>query len=177
MVTQPVHISIIHGSILEVDCMVIVNAANSLGLMGGGVAGVIKRFAGAEVEAEATRQAPIPVGRAVLTSGGQTTFQGIIHAPTMSEPAMRIPPDNVALATKAALYLADDRGFVSMALPGMGTGVGEVSPVEAAAHMLDMIQSFQPKHLQSVVLVDVDKAMVEAWSNYLLSSRHRVSSK
>ena len=165
-----------HGSILEVDCMVIVNAANSLGSMGGGVAGVIRRHAGMEVEEEAIRQAPIPVGQAVLTSGGHTAFRGIIHAPTMSQPAIRIPPHNVALATQAALCLADERGFISMAIPGMGTGVGGVSPVQAASYMLDMIQSFQPEHLQSVVLVDVDKIMVEAWTNHLLLSDQNSSS-
>lgn len=176
MVKNKIHISINHGSILDVDCAVIVNAANSHGTMGGGVAGVIKMVAGTEVEEEARKQAPIAVGQAVLTSGGQTAFQGIIHAPTMSQPARRIPASNVVLATKAALLLADDRGFISMALPGMGTGVGGVSFVEAAAHMIEVVQSFQPKHLQSVVLVDVDCAMIEAWSNCLMSSRHRSTS-
>ncbi|MGH7233164.1 MAG: macro domain-containing protein, partial [Nitrospiraceae bacterium] len=74
-------ITVVHGSILDVDVDVIVNAANSLGIMGGGVAGVIKRAAGHEVDEEARRQAPIPVGRAIMTSGGKTHFKGIIHAP------------------------------------------------------------------------------------------------
>ena len=38
------HITIVQGSILEVEAQVIVNAANSLGIMGGGVAGVIRSF-------------------------------------------------------------------------------------------------------------------------------------
>ncbi len=96
MARDKLKISVVHGSLLEVDAQVIVNAANSYGLMGGGVAGVIRRAAGSQVEDEARRQAPIPVGQAVLTSGGRTKFQGIIHAPTMPEPAMRIPAENVA---------------------------------------------------------------------------------
>ena len=99
-------ITVVHGSILEVDAQAIVNAANSLGIMGGGVAGVIKRAAGAEVEEEAWKLAPIPVGSAALTSGGKTKFTGIIHAPTMPRPAMKIDPQNVAKATKAALTLS-----------------------------------------------------------------------
>jgi O-acetyl-ADP-ribose deacetylase (regulator of RNase III) len=62
---------------------VIVNAANSLGFMGGGVAAVIKRAAGHVVEDEARRQGPTPVGSAVVTSAGATRFKAIIHAPTM----------------------------------------------------------------------------------------------
>ncbi|WP_457600109.1 macro domain-containing protein, partial [Hydrogenivirga sp.] len=54
------------GSLLEVDTDVIVNPANSYGYMGGGVAGVIRRFGGEEIEREAVEKAPIPVGKAVL---------------------------------------------------------------------------------------------------------------
>src|SRR5438445_6450875 len=75
-------VRLVQGSILEVDVQAIVNAANSRGIMGGGVAAVIKRAAGPEVDEEAQRQAPIPVGSAVLTSGGRTRYQAIIHAPT-----------------------------------------------------------------------------------------------
>jgi O-acetyl-ADP-ribose deacetylase (regulator of RNase III) len=156
-------ITIVQGSILDTDVQVIVNAANSLGLMGGGVAGAIKQAAGAEVEREAARQAPIRVGKAVLTSGGKTKFKAIIHAPTMAEPGQRIPVQNVAFATKAALTLADEKGFESIAIPGMGTGVGGVSHGDAGRVMLDIVQAFQPRKLKAVVLIDVDPQMVAAW--------------
>jgi O-acetyl-ADP-ribose deacetylase (regulator of RNase III) len=168
-VSGPLQISVIHGSILDTDADVIVNAANSLGIMGGGVAGVIKRAAGQEVEDEARRQAPIAVGTAVLTSGGTTKFKGIIHAPTMPRPAMRISASNVALATKAALTLADEPRFESIALPGMGTGVSGVSQVDAAVAMLREIKSYSPRFLKSVILVDVDDAMVAAWKQELMA--------
>ncbi|HEX2055529.1 MAG TPA: macro domain-containing protein [Nitrospiraceae bacterium] len=156
-------VQVIHGSILNVDADVIVNAANSLGIMGGGVAGVIKRAAGQEVEDEARRYAPIAVGQAVLTSGGLTRFKGIIHAPTMPRPAMRIAATNVGLATAAAMALADEHEFTSIALPGMGTGVGGVSHRDAAAMMMREIERYSPRCLKSVILVDVDDAMVTAW--------------
>jgi len=165
--TQCLNITVVEGSILEVDAQVIVNAANSLGIMGGGVAGVIRRAAGAQVEAEARRQAPIPVGRAVMTSGGNTAFRGIIHAPTMPQPAMRIPEENVALATRAALTLADGRKLESIALPGMGTGVGGVAHANAASRMVTEVRAFLPTNLRTVFLVDVDPAMVAAWREAL----------
>ena len=160
-------ITCVQGSLLDVEAQAIVNAANSHGLMGGGVAGIIRRAAGSHVEDEARRQAPIPVGHAVLTSGGRTRFEGIIHAPTMPEPAMRIPVQNVRLATRAALRLADEQGFVSLAIPGMGTGVGRVAPEEAAKGMVEEIRQFHPQSLQSVILVDIDPVMVRAWQSAL----------
>lgn len=160
---ESLQITIVQGSILEVDAQAIVNAANSLGIMGGGVAGMIRRVAGAEVEEEARRLAPIPVGQAVLTSGGKTKFTGIIHSPTMPRPAMRIPAENVALATKAALALADEKGFGSIAIPGMGTGVGGIAHTDAAARMIAELKAYRAHVLRSVILVDVDPAMVESW--------------
>ncbi len=162
-----IDITCVQGSLLDVEAQVIVNAANSHGLMGGGVAGIIRRSAGSIVEDEARRQAPIPVGRAVLTSGGRTRFAAIIHAPTMPEPSMRIPVENVRLATRAALRLANEQGFVSIAIPGMGTGVGSVAPEEAAQGMVEEIREFQPQSLRSVTLVDVDPVMVRAWQAVL----------
>lgn len=170
-------ITVMQGNILEVDAQAIVNAANSLGIMGGGVAGVIKRAAGAEVEEEARRLAPIPVGHAILTSGGKTRFTGIIHAPTMPRPAMKIDSQNVALATQAALTLADEQGIASLAIPGMGTGVGGVAHIEAAAVMVQAIRAFRPKSLQSVILVDVDVAMVKAWKAVTSNQSSAVSQK
>jgi O-acetyl-ADP-ribose deacetylase len=160
---EGLRITVIHGSIVAADVEVIVNAANSLGVMGGGVAGVIKREAGQEVEDDARRQGPTPVGRAVLTSAGATKFKAIIHAPTMPVPGMRIPSANVGRATKAALSLADERGFDSMAIPGMGTGVGGVAPADAAREMIRAIKNFSADRLRAVVLIDVDPSMVDAW--------------
>ncbi len=156
--------------LLDVNADVIVNAANSHGIMGGGVAGAIKRAAGVGVEQEAMAQAPIPIGQAVLTSGGRTTFKGIIHAPTMPEPGMRIPAENVAQATKAALALADARGFASLAIPGMGTGVGGVDPADTARQMVRTIRAFGAHSLQQVMLVDIDPAMIAAWRNELVQA-------
>ena len=162
------HIHVIHGSVLQVDVEVIVNAANSHGLMGGGVAGVIRRAAGSQVEDEARQLAPISVGQAVLTSAGKTLFQGIIHAPTMPEPAMRIPVANVALATRAALTVADKHQFSSVGIPGMGTGVGGVSVIDAGNAMIWEIRQFQPTFLKTVVLVDIDVRMVDAWRKHFV---------
>jgi len=164
-------ITVLQGSILDVDAQVIVNAANGLGLMGGGVAGVIKRAAGADVEREAVKEAPIRVGKAVLTSGGKTKYKGIIHAPTMPEPGMRIPVRNVALATTAALTLADQNTFESVAVPGMGTGVGGVAHADAARAMVAAVRAFSPRALKSVIFVDVDHEMVAAWRGCLADSK------
>lgn len=156
-------IKVLKDSILNVEADAIVNAANSLGYMGGGVAGVIKRAAGQEPEKEAVHKGPTPIGKACLTTAGKLNFKGIINAPTMEQPAMRIPSENVCEATKGALEMADREGYKTIAIPGMGTGVGGVSCEEAAKKMVDAIQGFEGKSLEKVILVDIDEEMVGAW--------------
>ncbi|MEK6599281.1 MAG: macro domain-containing protein [Deltaproteobacteria bacterium] len=152
------------GSLLEAEADAIVNAANSLGLMGGGVAMVIKKAAGDVVEEEAKKLSPIPVGRAVLTTAGNLKFKGIIHAPTMEIPGIRIPLVSVGKATKAALKLADESGFSVVAFPGMGTGIGGVKKEAAADAMLETIQDFKAQQLKKIVLMDVDSEIVQEWN-------------
>ena len=102
--------------------------------MGGGVAGAIKRAGGSEIE-EAIQRAPISVGEAVATTAGRLRARYVIHAPTMSQPAMSTDTMNVEKATTAALGVAKQLGLSSAAIPGMGTGVGGV-PVEDAARLI-----------------------------------------
>ncbi len=159
------------GSLLEVDAEVIVNPANSQGYMGGGVAGIIRKFGGEEIEREAIEKAPIPVGRAVLTGAGELPFKGVIHAPTMEKPAMRTTEEKVRNATRASLELADRQGFKSIAMPGMGTGVGRLPKDVSARAMLEEILSFKPTCIERVLLVDLDEEMVKEWEKALKELR------
>jgi O-acetyl-ADP-ribose deacetylase (regulator of RNase III) len=160
-------IQVVRGSLLEAEAEVIVNPANSRGLMGGGVAGAIRRFGGEEIEREAVSKAPIPVGEAVFTTAGRLKFRGVIHAPTMEEPAMRTTEEKVRKAVRAALKVADEMCFKVIAFPGMGTGVGRVPRDVAARAMVEEITSFRARCLEKVILVDLEEEMVKEWEKAL----------
>ncbi|MFN4133184.1 MAG: macro domain-containing protein [Candidatus Hadarchaeales archaeon] len=153
------------GDLTKVEADAICNPANSLLVMGGGAAGAIKRAAGEEVEKEAVKHAPLPVGKAVATSGGKLRAKWIIHAPTMERPAMATTPEKVQRATVAALRCAEELNISSIAIPGMGTGVGGVPPEMAARAMVKALRETLPKlkNLKKVILCDIDGRMVEAW--------------
>lgn len=160
-------IIVLEGNLLDVDVDLIVNPANSLGHMGGGVAGLIKKYGGKDIEKEAMLKAPIPVGSAVLTTAGKLKFKGVIHAPTMEEPSMETTEQKVRMAVLAALELADNMGFKSIGMPGMGTGVGRLPKKTAARAMIEEIKAFIPLNLEKVVLVDIDRELVEEWKSLL----------
>lgn len=158
-------IEVIKGDITRVNYEAIVNPANSYLVMGGGVAGAIKRAGGKEIENEARRFAPIPVGEAVITGAGKLLAKYVIHAPTMERPAMRTTLEKVRLATRAALKKAEERGIKEIAFPGMGTGVGGVSPYDAAIVMVKEITDFlsHSKSITKAGLVAYDDVLYDAF--------------
>ena len=156
-------IDILKGDITKAKAAAIVNAANSGGAMGGGVALAIRRAGGGDIEREAIAQAPIPVGMAVATTAGHLPYRYVVHAPTMRRPRQRIPAENVGEATRAAIECADGLGCESLAIPGLGTRTGKVNYTVAAREMLEVIARLRPTTLRHIVLIDVDKRMVDAW--------------
>jgi O-acetyl-ADP-ribose deacetylase (regulator of RNase III) len=57
-------IEVYRGDITQLELGALVNAANNHLWMGGGVAGALKRAGGFEIEAEAIKKGPVPVGEA-----------------------------------------------------------------------------------------------------------------
>jgi len=154
------------GDLTQISCGAIVNPANSFGYMGGGVAGAIKRIGGIEIEKEAVSKAPIPVGTAVETTAGNLPCKYVIHAPTMKQPAMRIDKENVKLATKAALELGVELNLKSIAIPGMGTGVGRVPVEDAAKAIAGIAKEFENK-FERIILIDRNEKMVNFLKTYI----------
>ncbi len=134
-------IIVVNADITKLKVDAIVNPANSMMMMGGGVAGAIKRAGGQEIEDEAVRHAPVPVGDAVHTGAGRLPARYVIHAPTMEQPAMRINLDKAAQATVAALVKALDLGVKSIAIPAMGAGVGGLDPEDVFKVMAEIVNA------------------------------------
>jgi len=141
--------------ITEMAVDAVVNPANSLGIMGGGVAGALSRRGGPTIQREAMSLAPIAVGAAVVTNGGQLWAKYVIHAPTMEEPGTKVGVENVRRATRAALLAAARHGFEVIAIPGMGTGLGGVDPSDAARAMVDELRAHRQPKPATVYLVDL----------------------
>lgn len=154
------------GDLTKIVCDAIVNPANSYGFMGGGVAGAIRSVGGIKIEREAVSKAPIPVGKAVVTTGGNLPCKFVIHAPTMEKPAMRINVENVRMATRAAFEICKKHGIKTIAIPGMGTGVGGVPAKQAAEVMVKLAREFENK-FEKIILIGRNDEMFDAFKEYL----------
>ncbi|MGC9012539.1 macro domain-containing protein [Thermogladius sp.] len=136
-----VTIQVVSGDITEFEGDAIVNPANTLMIMGGGVALAIKRRGGAEIEEEARRHAPVPIGEAVATGAGRLRVRYVIHAPTVERPGGPSSAENVYRAASAVARLVKELGLSRVALPLMGAGVGGLSPEESVESMLRALLS------------------------------------
>ena len=119
------------------------------------------------IEEEARASAPIAVGAAVITTGGELFVKAVIHAPTMEEPGMKIGVENVRRATRAALLAASRSSHETIAFPGLGTGVGGVPYDEAARAMVDELRAHKQPQPSIVYLIATNDDMLFAFEDAL----------
>lgn len=129
----------------EYDCMV--SAANSFGLMDGGVDAAIIHFFGAKLERKVQRRiieewrGEQPVGTSMIVETGHEKHPYIAHTPTMRIPLDITHTDNVYNAMWAMLVAVDrhnakhEQKIEIIACPGLGTATGRMPPFEAARQM------------------------------------------
>ena len=115
----------------------IVNAANSSLMGGGGVDGAIHRAGGPAILEECRRireqRGPLPPGEAVLTGGGRLRARHVIHTvgPIWRGGASG-EPETLARCYASSLALAAAHALHSVAFPSISTGAFGY-PVERAA--------------------------------------------
>jgi O-acetyl-ADP-ribose deacetylase len=126
-------VEVVEGDITKLKLDAITNAANTDLRHGGGVAGAISRAGGPSIQAESDGLAPIELGAAVATGGGDLPARWVIHAATMHLGGPT-SAEAIRAATASALRVADELGARSLALVAFGTGVGGF-PLDDAARI------------------------------------------
>jgi len=185
-------IKIIQGDITTLKVDAIVNAANNKLVMGGGVAGAIKKKGGKIIEDEATKLGPIKIGEAIFTQGGALAAKYVIHAATMGMDFSRhankiaggIPPasiggwagktDEIKIreSCKNALRVAKDLKIKSIAFPALGCGVGGF-PFLAAAKIMSQevfrhLREDEPT-LKEIIFCLYDKEAFDVFNKGVIS--------
>jgi len=136
-----VKIEVYQGDITQLELDALVNAANNRLWMGGGVAGALKRVGGKEIEDEAVKKGPIPVGEAVVTGAGKLKARYIIHAAVMGQD-LKTDAEKIRQATRNSLLRGDELGIKSLVFPALGTGVGGFPLDECARIMISEVRQY-----------------------------------
>ena len=115
-------IRLVQGDITELATDVIVNAANAQLIMGGGVAGAIRRKGGPAIQEECNNIGGTFVGGAEITTGGNLKAKHVIHAvgPRMGEGN---EDEKLKNATLNSLKLMDKHELKTIAFPAISTGI------------------------------------------------------
>jgi O-acetyl-ADP-ribose deacetylase (regulator of RNase III) len=140
-------VEVVEGNLLDLACDAIVSPANSFGDMSGGIDKAIDDFHHGEAQRRITAAiaeqffGELPVGAAVVIELPARRFPFVVAAPTMRVPESVADSINAYLAMRALLVAVlrhnatGGRPIRSVAIPGLGTGVGGMPAVEAAAQM------------------------------------------
>lgn len=154
------------GNIIEQKVEAIVNAANGIGILGAGVAGAIKRAAGDQIQREAQDICeklgkPVLAGECYKTSAGNLINNGIrniYHAVTMALPGSATSIEVVVLSLRNCLLRATEDGVSSIAIPGLGTGIGRLDKKEVATAMAKIAVEFENK--LDIIFVDLNEEFI-----------------
>src|SRR5437899_3812361 len=138
-------VRVIVGDITKQDVDVIVNAANSSLLGGGGVDGAIHRAGGPAILEECRKirdtRGPLPAGEAVITGAGRLPCRYVIHTvgPVWQD-GRSGEPETLARCYRNSLALAAEQGLKSLAFPSISTGAYGYPVAEAAAVALGSVR-------------------------------------
>lgn len=142
------------GDLTTLDVDAVVNAANGIGPMGGGVAYAIKKVGGHEIEQEAIKrcqeEGPFKPGQVYVTTGG-SRWKYVIHAVTMMYPAEPADYDSAGEALAKAIKKAVELGMETLAVPALGMGVGGLEPKQLAQTYAKVLSSLKAEPINLVV--------------------------
>jgi O-acetyl-ADP-ribose deacetylase (regulator of RNase III) len=153
---------VVRGNLLDEPVDAIVNAANGHLAHGGGVAGIISRAAGPQLQAESDRlvreRGPFKTGTAVVTTAGKLPFKGVIHAigPRQGEGDEEA---RLVQALLSAFERARERAWESVSFPAVSSGIFAV-PLEVCARAY--VKAARASPLPNVRLCLRDQPVIDA---------------
>lgn len=161
-------LELVEADITEMQTDAIVNAANAQLILGGGVAGAIRRKGGPVIQEECHKIGSTFVGGAVITTGGDLKAQYVIHAvgPRMGEGQ---EDEKLKNATLNPLRLADENNLKSISFPAISTGIFGFDIRRCAEIMLQTVIDYlkDESGLERVVFCLFGKVNYEVFENQL----------
>ena len=152
-------IEAVRGDLTTEHVDVIVNAANSGLLGGGGVDGAIHRAAGPILLAECRRLRAtthpdgLPVGHAVATGAGDLPARWVVHTVGPNRRAGQTDPGDLAACFTSSLDVARELGARSIAFPAVSAGVYGWAGEEVARVATTAVRGWVAAHPDAFDLV------------------------
>jgi O-acetyl-ADP-ribose deacetylase (regulator of RNase III) len=175
LVIDQTKMSLIQGDITKQETDAIVNAANPSLMGGGGVDGAIHRVGGKAIleacKEIVKRQGGLPMGKAVITTGGNLKVKYVIH--TVGPIWHGGRKNEAKLLTSAyqeSLKLASEHNLASISFPSISTGAYGYPVEDASEVAINAVRSFikaESTSLKAVIIVLFDSATYEQYRSAL----------
>jgi len=173
--SEAIHlITVKKGDITKEPVDVIVNAANTSLLGGGGVDGAIHRAAGPELLAECRMLGGCRPGEARITGGYKLDARYVIHTPgPVYVDGKQGEPVILRNSYLNSLNLAKEKALKSIAFPAISTGIYNYPKNEAVKIAVDTVIEFinNENCKIRVVCVLFDDENLQLYKNYLKGLR------
>ena len=163
-------IEVMQGDITKLDVDVIVNAANSSLLGGGGVDGAIHRAAGPDLLEQCIRirnaEGGCKTGDAKVTGAGRLKAKWVVHTvgPVWNG-GDRGEPELLASCYRKSLEHAAERGATSIAFPAISTGIYGYPLRDACELAVATIRAHTAENPARVVLCMFSKSDYEVMTS------------
>jgi O-acetyl-ADP-ribose deacetylase len=163
-------LTLIQGDITQLKTDVIVNAANSSLLGGGGVDGAIHRTAGPGLLSECKTLGGCPVGEAKITSGYNLLAKFVIHT---VGPIWHGGDNGEERLLRNCYYnslnIAENLKLHTIAFPNISTGVYHFPKQKAAEIALEEVNKFiqEAEFIEEIIFVAFDEENYRIYANLL----------
>lgn len=165
-------IELIKGDITKIETDVIVNAANTSLLGGGGVDGAIHRAGGKEILNDCiqirNKQGGCKVGEAVITTAGKLRAKKVIHTvgPRWNKGKSN-EVEKLKNCYKNSLRLAVENNLKTIAFPNISTGIYRFPKVLAAETAINTIKENEFDEINEIMFVCYDEENYKIYQDKL----------
>jgi O-acetyl-ADP-ribose deacetylase (regulator of RNase III) len=166
----------VEADITTLDVDVIVNAANSSLMGGGGVDGAIHRAGGPaileECKAIVAKHGPLPTGHSVITTAARLPARHVVHTvgPIWGHVPEQEAIELLASCYRSSLDLARKAAATTIAFPNISTGIYRFPKSLAARTAVDSVRAWatdEAGSVESVFFVCFDRENLDLYRELL----------
>ncbi len=168
-------IELIKGDITKIKADVIVNAANTSLLGGGGVDGAIHRAGGKQILEECVairnKQGGCKVGEAVITNAGNLNAKKVIHTvgPNWND-GKSMEEEKLKNCYSNVLRLAEENNLSVIAIPNISTGIYRFPKKLASKIAISAVKGHQSTSVSKVIFVCFDEENFQLYKQKIETS-------
>lgn len=161
-IMKPEHVEISQGNPLYQEADVLIHPTTGTGAPDGERFPDFFQKAGNSVLHSLQQKQPLRIGEATTTEAGNLPFQSIVHVPVSTGPDTPTTPDNIQVAYRTALVMADESPHQTLVMPAaVSADILDNQLEEVATTLWKDLEQYPPASLRTIRIVDPDSEWID----------------